>query len=152
MKITKSNLELLLKNIGIQDVQIVEDDKEADEFNADSIVNSIFSPKEVLLRQQWETEVLPEKLRAEAGKFGGILKNNIKKLSNGLIKGSDLEGKSDEEVLQIFAEFLQKDKDTSTEGLREQIKEIILGGGQNLLSPERRFDAIIFNLPELFNE
>lgn len=34
--------------------------------------------------------------------------------------------------------------------LRSQIREIILGGGQNLLSPERRFDAIIFNSPELF--
>jgi len=34
-----------------------------------------------------------------------------------------------------------------TEG---QIKEIIRGGGQNLLSPERRFDAIIFNSPDLF--
>ena len=33
---------------------------------------------------------------------------------------------------------------------KEQIKEIILGGGQNLLSPERRFDAIIYNAPELF--
>lgn len=31
-----------------------------------------------------------------------------------------------------------------------EIKNIILGGGQNLLSPERRFDAIIFNSPELF--
>jgi hypothetical protein len=30
------------------------------------------------------------------------------------------------------------------------IRKIILGGGQNLLSPERRFDAIIFNSPELF--
>lgn len=33
---------------------------------------------------------------------------------------------------------------------KEEIKEIILGGGQNLLSPERRFDAIIYNSPELF--
>jgi hypothetical protein len=33
---------------------------------------------------------------------------------------------------------------------REEIKHIILGGGQNLLSPERRFDAIIFNSPDLF--
>ncbi|MDR1180362.1 MAG: HindVP family restriction endonuclease [Bacteroidales bacterium] len=32
-----------------------------------------------------------------------------------------------------------------------EIKNIILGGGQNLLSPERRFDAIIFNTPELFD-
>lgn len=33
---------------------------------------------------------------------------------------------------------------------KEEIKNIILGNGQNLLSPERRFDAIIFNSPELF--
>lgn len=35
---------------------------------------------------------------------------------------------------------------------KNEIKNIILGGGQNLLSPERRFDAIIFNSPELFEE
>lgn len=33
---------------------------------------------------------------------------------------------------------------------KSEIKEIILGNGQNLLSPERRFDAIIFNSPGLF--
>lgn len=33
---------------------------------------------------------------------------------------------------------------------KNQIREIIIGGGQNLLSPERRFDAIIFNSPDLF--
>jgi len=34
--------------------------------------------------------------------------------------------------------------------LKGEIKQIILDGGQNLLSPERRFDAIIYNSPELF--
>jgi len=34
---------------------------------------------------------------------------------------------------------------------KDEIQNIILGGGQNLLSPERRFDAIIYNSPELFN-
>lgn len=34
--------------------------------------------------------------------------------------------------------------------MKSEIKNIILGGGQNLLSPERRFDAIIFNSPDLF--
>lgn len=34
---------------------------------------------------------------------------------------------------------------------KKEIKNIILGGGQNLLSPERRFDAIIYNSPELFD-
>lgn len=35
---------------------------------------------------------------------------------------------------------------------KSEIKNIILDGGQNLLSPERRFDAIIFNSPELFEQ
>lgn len=35
---------------------------------------------------------------------------------------------------------------------KDAIQKIILGGGQNLLSPERRFDAIIYNSPDLFDE
>ncbi len=34
---------------------------------------------------------------------------------------------------------------------REEINNIILGGGENLLIPERRFDAIILNTPNLFS-
>lgn len=35
---------------------------------------------------------------------------------------------------------------------KNEIKNIILGGGQNFLSPERRFDAVIVYSPELFDE
>jgi hypothetical protein len=35
---------------------------------------------------------------------------------------------------------------------KNAIKEIILGGGQNYLSPERRLDAAILNTPGLFDE
>lgn len=34
---------------------------------------------------------------------------------------------------------------------KREIKNIILGGGQNLLSPERRFDAIIYGSTEIFD-
>jgi HindVP restriction endonuclease len=52
-------------------------------------------------------------------------------------------------VTQPFmkCEYLLKPRITKSE-----IKEIILGNGQDLLSPERRFDAIIYNSPELFEE
>ena len=33
---------------------------------------------------------------------------------------------------------------------KNEIKNIILGGGQDLLSPERRFDAVLVNSPDLF--
>ena len=35
---------------------------------------------------------------------------------------------------------------------KSEIKNIILGGGQNFLSPERRFDAVIVNTPDLFDD
>lgn len=33
---------------------------------------------------------------------------------------------------------------------KSEIKNIILGGGQDLLSPERRFDAVLVNSPDIF--
>ena len=33
---------------------------------------------------------------------------------------------------------------------KNEIKSIILGGGQNMLSPERRFDAVIYNSQDVF--
>jgi hypothetical protein len=47
--------------------------------------------------------------------------------------------------------YMSCDNLTSPRIKKSEIKNIILGGGQNLLSPERRFDAIIFNSPELFS-
>lgn len=34
---------------------------------------------------------------------------------------------------------------------KNEIKHIILGGGQNFLSPERRFDAVVLSNPEIFD-
>lgn len=47
--------------------------------------------------------------------------------------------------------FLACDELTHPRIPKKAIKEIILGGGQNLLSPERRFDAVIVNSPDLFD-
>ena len=42
-------------------------------------------------------------------------------------------------------EILQKPRIT-----KDEIKNIILGGGHSLLSPERRFDAVLANSLDLF--
>jgi len=46
--------------------------------------------------------------------------------------------------------FMKSPELTSPRISKHDIKNIILGGGQNLLSPERRFDAVIVNSPDLF--
>lgn len=46
--------------------------------------------------------------------------------------------------------YLHCDELTTPRISKYEIKNIILGGGQNYLSPERRFDAVIVNSPDLF--
>jgi len=46
--------------------------------------------------------------------------------------------------------FMASPRLTSPIITKDKIKEIILGGGQKFLSPERRFDAILFFSNELF--
>ncbi len=47
--------------------------------------------------------------------------------------------------------FLKSTELTNPRIKKTEIKEIILDGGQNELSPERRFDAVIVNTPGLFD-
>lgn len=73
------------------------------------------------------------------------------------------------QIIDALSYNTKNDKAFSTNGMRThpymtcnelvrpritktEIKKIILGGGQNLLSPERRFDAIIVNSPDIFEE
>lgn len=49
-------------------------------------------------------------------------------------------------------DFLKSPELTHPRIHKNEIKNIILGGGQNFLSPERRFDAMIVNTPNLFDE
>lgn len=46
--------------------------------------------------------------------------------------------------------FLAGDEITRPRISKHEIKNIILGGGQDLLSPERRFDAVLVNSPDIF--
>ncbi|MBR0170972.1 MAG: HindVP family restriction endonuclease [Bacteroidales bacterium] len=46
--------------------------------------------------------------------------------------------------------FLKRDIVVKPRISKHEIKNIILGGGQELLSPERRFDAVLVNSPDIF--
>ena len=53
---------------------------------------------------------------------------------------------------QITNRYMRSPELTTPRVKKSQLKEIILNHGHKLLSPERRFDAIIFYSPELFEE
>ena len=46
--------------------------------------------------------------------------------------------------------FLKNEQIVKPRISKFEIKNIILGGGQDLLSPERRFDAVLVNSPDIF--
>ena len=46
--------------------------------------------------------------------------------------------------------FLKNEQILKPRISKYEIKNIILGGGQDLLSPERRFDAVLVNSPDIF--
>ena len=52
---------------------------------------------------------------------------------------------------KVTHKYMKSQELTKPRVTQIEIKKIILGGGQNLLSPERRFDAIIYNTPKLFD-
>lgn len=52
---------------------------------------------------------------------------------------------------KITNPYMASDELTTPRIMKQAVKEIILGGGQNYLSPERRLDAIILNSPNLFD-
>ena len=79
-------------------------------------------------------------------KFGGIHHGKI-------IDGLSYNTKNDKAFAvsgRITHRFMKCEELTKPRITKEEIKNIVLGGGQNLLSPERRFDAIIYSSPELF--
>jgi type II restriction enzyme len=52
---------------------------------------------------------------------------------------------------RITKRYMAHDNLTKPRIKKEEIKNIVTGGGQNYLSPERRFDAILVNSPEIFS-
>ena len=53
---------------------------------------------------------------------------------------------------RVTREYMESERLSHLSIHKDEIQNIILGGGQNLLSPERRFDAILVNSPALFKE
>ena len=49
-------------------------------------------------------------------------------------------------------QFMACDRLTRPIVKKDEIKNIVLGGGHKFLSPERRFDAILFFSKEIFDE
>lgn len=127
MKLTLTQLQGLFQALGVaQAVEIVTNAEEADkDFNADNILKSFSDSKEAIYLAKFNETVLPEKIKAVAGEFGGKLNGFIRKASDNQIPLSDLEALSDQEKVNKLVEVLAANKGKDTEELRKQISETI---------------------------
>lgn len=78
MKLTQEQLLILAKTVGIQDVQLVEDEKDS-EFDLDVALQSIDSNRSTILKPQFEQELRADLEKSIAGKVGGTLESGLKR-------------------------------------------------------------------------
>ena len=127
MKLTLTQLQGLFQALGVaQAVEIVTNAEEAEkDFNADNLLKSFSDSKEAIYLAKFNETVLPEKIKAVAGEFGGKLNGFIRKASDNQIPLSDLESLSDQDKVNKLVEVLAANKGKDTEELRKQISETI---------------------------
>ncbi|ADX66965.1 hypothetical protein QP519_10435 [Weeksella virosa] len=127
MKLTIDQIQSLFNGLGIaQAVEIVSNTEEANkEFNADNILKSFVDSREAVYMAKFNEEVLPEKLKAVAGEFGGKLNGYIRKASNNQIPLVDLEKLTDADKISKLVEVLDVNKSKDTEEIREQLAQAI---------------------------
>lgn len=127
MKVTLAQLQGLFQALGVaQAVEIVNSVEESDkDFNADNLLKNFADSKEPIYLAKFNETILPEKIKAVAGEFGGKLNGYIRKASDNQIPLSDLETLSDQDKIVKLVELLNSNKGKDTEELRKQITETI---------------------------
>lgn len=144
MKLTKTQLSDLLKELGVQLVDITDKQDEAQQdFNPRNVVTSFLESRKPVILADYETTILPTKLSEQAGIIGGKLKNYIKKASGGLLKDSDLQGKTDEECINLLNQTLNQTKNADTESLRTQIQDLVKEHETKLNEQKTTFENLL---------
>ena len=127
MKLTNKQAAELLKVLTAQAVEIVGDDStEAEkDFTPQGAIDKFLAGRKPVFQKEFEDSILPERLKAFAGEIGGKLRSAVRKASGNQIKLADMEGKTDDEVVQMLADHLATTKDADANTLREQIKKLV---------------------------
>ena len=127
MKLTLAQLQGLFQAMGVaQAVEIVTSEEEANkDFNAETLLKTFSDSKKPIHLAEFNETILPEKIKAVAGEFGGKLNGYIRKVSDNQISLADLEALTDQDKINKLVEVLNANKGKDTEELRKQISETI---------------------------
>lgn len=119
IKLSAAQAIELINQLGA-DVELV-DDKHADStLKFDEAISSVDQSRIKILKPNIESEIKESLTSSLAGKFGGDLRANLRRLSNGQLKTSDLKDLKDDEAIQKFLDVMIGQKDSSLEEIRNQ--------------------------------
>lgn len=143
MKLTIEQIQAIFRGLGIaQAVEVVSNAEEANkEFNADNLLKSFADSREAVYMAKFNEEVLPEKLKAVAGEFGGKLNGYIRKASNNQIPLVELEKLSDAEKINKLVEILDGNKSKDTEEIRTQLTQAIESHNTEIEKIKSEYDS-----------
>src|SRR5690606_1002984 len=142
MKLTKEQIQTLFTELGIaQAVEIVATAEEAEkEFNVSTILKPYIDSKKPVFQAEFEETILPAKISAAAGEFGGKLNGFIRKASDNQIPLADLEKLTDQEKINKLVELLNANKGKDTEELRKQINDTVEKHNAEIENLKKEYD------------
>lgn len=120
-KMTAKQVHELIKQLGV-DVEIVADDQADAAFKYEDAITDVDNSRSPIIKPTLEAAIKADLTKQLAGKHGGDLRAHLRRLSNNVLKTSDLEGLKDEEALQKFLDTMLGQKDSSLEDIRNQMK------------------------------
>lgn len=122
LKQVKELLSLL--NVQLADNLAATDDEAEKDFNPRAVVDQYLNAQEPVFMQRFNDNVLPDKLKELAGTIGGKLRAQIRQLSGGKLKTSDLEGLTDEQAIQKLYDITKELNSADAATLRTQIEQL----------------------------
>lgn len=150
-KMTAKQVHELIKQLGV-DVEIVADDQADAAFKLEDAITDVDNSRTPILKPTLEAAIKADLTKQLAGKHGGDLRAHLRRLSNNVLKTSDLEGLKDEEALQKFLDTVLGQKDSSLDDIRRQMTEKLAEAEQEKARLLGDKDKEIANLRFEYNE
>lgn len=118
MKVTQQNLIALLQRLGVQDVDVVEEQEEG--FELDTLIDQLKMPNAEFIENELRKSIAKDLESANYAEFMGKLRSAISKQS-GVLKRSELEGLG---LIELVDKIVQSSKGESKQSEEQWLEKL----------------------------
>lgn len=122
MKVTQSQLVEFLKTLGVGDVEVVENDTDAD-FSADDVLTAIDTNREPIIKSRLHDSIYQDAAKTISGKAGGTLRKYLRELT-GIDRKAIDSIENDADAIKAAIDFKVGTLTQSQEDVQAKIKEL----------------------------